>query len=196
MYRWSYSQWIVAAGFSIWGFSHDAKTARPIRAQPCTIQSACRAALPGPPLPARRLLCLCLPRSLSKPLFYQQPFSSIITAVEFQGVMGQSRSILLCISCFYKNYRTDLNTKKGEQKDCSDNTQSTECVFLCVCHSLVFYITAHTFCLSSVVFDTVRNAHQTKRAGCHVNMLFVISLLFTSSSGLFGTQPFQCNLNS
>lgn len=114
MYRWSYSQWIVAAGFSIWGFSHDAKTARPIRAQPCTIQSACRAALPGPPLPARRLLCLCLPRSLSKPLFYQQPFSSIITAVEFQGVMGQSRSILLCISCFYKNYRTDLNTKKGE----------------------------------------------------------------------------------
>lgn len=190
MYRWSNSQWIVAAEFSIWGFSHDAKSARPIRAQPCTIQSACRTALPRPPLPARRLLCLCLPLSLSKPLFYQQPFSSIITAVEFQGVMGQSRSILLCISCFSQKPTklTSALKKKKKRIDRMQCTQSTECGFLCVRHSLVFYITAHTVCLSSVVFDTVRNAHQTKRAGCRVNMLFVISLLFTTR--LFGTQPF------
>lgn len=116
MYRWSNSQWIVAAEFSIWGFSHDAKSTRPIRAQPCTIQSTCRAALPGPPLPARRLLCLCLPLSLSKPLFYLQPFSSIITAVEFQGVMGRAEAFCCVFPVFHKTYRTDLNTKKKKRR--------------------------------------------------------------------------------
>lgn len=133
MYRWSNSQWIVAAEFSIWGFSHDAKSACPIRAQPCTIQSACRTALPRPPLPARRLLCLCLPLSLSKPLFYQQPFSSIITAVEFQGVMGQSRSILLCISCFSQKPTklTSALKKKKENRENAVHTKHRMWIFMC-----------------------------------------------------------------